>query len=184
MAILTFTADELRDVRLQAGKQFSVEDLSDTDIASMTINGSAVDYVLEKVTIGISQTILDAKIADGTLTQAEADAFGKARDGTATDVSNFINLALKPPQTLQFRRATVFRAAGLSIPIVKKVSSESGSQIETRLQDEKWADRQANLFTRADEEISRLRDAFPDDLFVTRAIGSRRYRFFGITTRG
>ena len=183
MAILTFTADELVNVRLQAGKQFSIEDLSDSDIASMTINGSAVDYVLEKVTQGITQEILDAKIADGTLTQVEADAFGKARDGTATDVSNFINLALKPPQTLQFRRATVFRAAGLSIPIVKRVVSENAAQIETRLQAEKWADRQSNLFTRADEEIERLRDVFPDDLFLTPKPFRNRLRTFAITTR-
>ena len=181
MAILDFTADELAQVRLQAGKQFSTDDLSDAEIASMTINGSAVDYVLEKVTQGITQTILDAKVADGTLTQAESDAFGKARDGTATDVANFINLALRPPQTLQFRRSIVFRSAGLAIPLLRKVLSESSSQVETRLQDEKWQDRQANLFTRADEEIRRLRDAFPDDLFTERAIGSRRYRYFAIT---
>ena len=78
MAILTFTADERAEVRMQVGKQFATDDLTDADIDSTTINGSAVDYVLEKVTQGITQEILDAKIADGTLTQTEARCLWKS----------------------------------------------------------------------------------------------------------
>ena len=148
MAILTFTDDERAEVRMQVGKQFATDDLTDADIDSTTINGSAVDYVLEKVTQGITQEILDAKIADGTLTQEEANAFGKARDGTATDVADFINITLKPPQSLQFRRSIIYRGAGLAIPIMRKTESEGSAQIQTRLQPEKWQDRQASLFAK------------------------------------
>ena len=40
MAILTFTDDERAEVRMQVGKQFKTDDLTDADIDSTTINGS------------------------------------------------------------------------------------------------------------------------------------------------
>ena len=44
------------------------------------------------------------RLAPDVLTQEESDAFGKVRDETELDITNFINLALRTPQVGQFRR--------------------------------------------------------------------------------
>ena len=93
-------------------------------------------------------------------------------------------ITLKPPQSLQFRRSIIYRGAGLAIPIMRKTESEGSAQIQTRLQPERWQDRQASLFARADEEIQRLRNTFPDDLFFTpKPFGVSRFKMFAVTSR-
>ena len=104
---------------------------------------------------------LAAEVAAGALTQAQADAFGKVRDETELDVTNFINQALRPPQVGQFRRAIIYRSAGLGVPLVTQLIRETGDVVVQQWEERKWRDLQANLFSLCDDEITRLRDAFP-----------------------
>lgn len=158
MATLALTDDELTEVRLQLGNRVTTTDLSDAQIRSQTVLGAASDYVLEKVREGLDLN----KLTDAERTIAE-----RIRDESADDIANFVNVLLKPPQRSQFRRAVIFRTAGMCAPLVSTLLSESAAGIAQRIQARPWEVIQANLFLRSDEEINLLRDAFPDDAFPT-----------------
>ena len=168
MAGFVFTTAEIGEVRLQMGKGLRFSDLETSEINSPTIRDSACDYVVQSVTKGITTAALDAAVASGSLTQAEADAFGKVRDETATDITHFINLALRPPQVGQFRRSIVYRASGLSVALLTRLQRERADVIEQTWEERGWREHQAYLFQQCDDEIRRLRDAFPNDLFRVR----------------
>ena len=101
------------------------------------------------------------------LTGAELDAAVRLRDETAEDVSGFINTVLKPPQRRQMRRSIIYRTAGLCAPVVERFQAEGFSGINQRQVPVPQSTLQRDLFTRCDEEIDRLRNAFPDDAFLS-----------------
>ena len=179
MAGFVFTDDELAEVKLQTGKTLRFSSLSSAEINSKTIRDAACDYVFETVTAGITEQTLAGEVSGGVLTQAEADAFGKARDETETDVTNFINQALRPPQAQQFRRAIIYRASGLSVALVTQLYRETVGPIEQWWEEHKWEERQAYLFRQCDDEIVRLRNAFPRDLFRIRPAGITLFALSG-----
>ena len=168
MAGFAFTDSEVVEVRLQVGKSLKFSQLTDTDINSKTVRDAACDYVIETVTKGITAQSLADEVSAGRLTQAEADAFGKVRDETELDVTNFINLALRTPQVGQFRRSIIYRSAGLSVPLVTQLLRETGDVVVQQWEERDPNKRQSNLFQLCDDEIVRLRDAFPEDLFRIR----------------
>ena len=168
MAGFTFTDGEIAEVKLQMGKSLRFDALTTDEINSKTVRDAACDYVIETVTRGITEQTLADEVSGGVLTQAEADAFGKARDETETDVTNFINQALKPPQAQQFRRSIIYRSAGLGVAVVTQLYRETVGPIEQWWEEHKWEDRQVYLFGLCDDEIVRLRKAFPQDLFRIR----------------
>lgn len=175
MATLALTSEEIVEVRLQLGNRITASDLTDAQITGKTTLGSASDYVLEKVRDGLD---LD-KLSDSERTIAE-----RLRDETADDIASFVNNVLKPPQVEQFRRSVIFRCAGMCAPLVSTVLSESAAGIAQRIQARPWEVLQASLFLRADEEITLLRNAFPDDAFPTVVEGAAKrgnYNFFAIT---
>ena len=178
MAGFTFTDVELAEVQLQMGKNLKFSRLTALEINAETVRGAACDYVVETVTKGITEGTLDGEVSAGRLTQAEADAFGKARDATELDVTNFIDLALRPPQAGQFRRAIIYRAAGLGVALETQLIRETGDVVVQQWEEHKWRDVQANLYGMCDDEIVRLREAFPDDLFRIR---SANITLFAIT---
>ena len=169
MAGFTFTEDEIAEVQLQMGKSLRFDGLTTAEINSKTVRDAACDYVVETVTKGITIESLAAEVSAGGLTQEQADAFGKVRDETELDVANFINLALRPPQVGQFRRATIYRSAGIGVSLVTQLHRETADVITQEWEKRSWVGQQSRLFGLCDDEIDRLRDAFPEDLFRIRA---------------
>ena len=153
MAMLTLTDDEKVEVRLQVGAWVTSTMLTDAMITAGTVLGTASDYVFEKVREGMN---LEA------LTSAERLIAERFADETDDDIANFINTVLKPPQRQQMRRAVVFYSAGLCVPLVARVLREGAAGIDT---ERTILRTQSELFTLADAEINRLREAFPDDAF-------------------
>ena len=170
MAGFTFTSDEVAEVKMQMGKSLRFDALTTDEINAKTIRDAACDYVIETVTKGITKQSLADEVSAGVLTQAEADAFGKVRDETELDVTNFINLVLRTPQVGQFRRAIIYRAAGLGVALVTQLEREQADVVQQTWEKRGWRSIQSNLFQMCDDEITRLRDAFPDDLFKIRRV--------------
>ena len=158
MAILQLTDEELAEVRLHLGAKLTVDDLSDDQIKSSSILQSATDYVFERV-----REDLDLDL----LTETERGVAERLRDQTAEDIVTFINTVLTPPQQGQMRRAVIFRTAGLCAPVVSRYESVEFVDVSQRRAVSKAEDVQASLFERCDEEIDRLRNAFPDDAFLS-----------------
>ena len=168
MAGFVFTDDEIAEVQMQMGKSLRYDALTTDEINSKTVRDAACDYVIETITKGITAESLASEVSAGVLTQAEADAFGKVRDETELDVTNFINLALRTPQVGQFRRAIIYRSAGLGVALVTQLEREQADVVQQTWEKRGWRDVQAHLFLMCNDEIDRLRDAFPEDLFRIR----------------
>ena len=156
MAILTLTDSDLNQVRLLVGNRVTDDLLSNEQIRSDSILGMATDYVYERVREGLDLTLLDA--ADVTLAT-------RLYDTNPDDVDSFVSIVLKPPQPAQFKRAVISYSAGLCTPIVQQVKQETKGSIQQSIEIQDWQDKQANFFQRANEEIERLRGAFPNDAF-------------------
>lgn len=167
MASLVLTDSEVIEVRLQVGAAITIEQLSDIQITSTTTLGAASDYVFERVREGLDLS---------RLTQTERAIAERFRDETPDDIASFVNEVLKPPQVSQFRRAVIFRTAGLCAPLVDRVHSETAGDILERVEVRPFLGMQNVLFQRADEEIARLREAFQDDAFTR-----PRWSFFKVT---
>lgn len=155
---LVLTADEIVSVRLQLGAYVTVDELSSEQITDENMLGAATDYVFERV-----REFLDID----TLTEAERLITERVRDDTAENIDNFITVVLKPPQRKQFRRAVVFQTAGLCAPAVRRVESANFSGISQRSLQLTTDALQNRLFANAESEIYRLRNAFPDDAFLS-----------------
>ena len=153
MATLTLTDEEVAEVSLLIGAS---NPLSAEQIRSNVILGTASDYVFEEIRKGMNVE---------ALTPSERAIAERFADETEDDIANFVNVVLKPPQRSQMRRAVMYRCAGLCVPIVQQLSSESAGGISQRLTIQQWEIKQAGFFQRADEEITRLNEAFPDDAF-------------------
>lgn len=170
MATLTLTTEEIIQVRLLMGARFTANDLSDDQIRSQVVLGACSDYVFEKVREGLDFD---------KLTDTERAIAERFRDETEDDIANFVNQVLKPPQVAAFRRAVMYRCAGVSVRLVKHVTSEDASDIRQEIQEQKIAEMETNLFQMSDNDILLIRKSFPDDAFpdVTR----RKYKFFAVT---
>lgn len=165
MATLTLSDAEIVSIRREISLGITHDQVPDDAITDDLILGSATSYVLERVKEHM-QTSGDAYDA---LSDAAKAAITAALNRDAADdpdeIAGFINNALTAPQRQQFRRGVLFRVAGLLIPKVSQILSESAGSISQRFQNVQWEVRQVNLFERVDEEIVAIRNAFPDDIF-------------------
>ena len=159
MSIFILTNAEVTEVRTQVGAYLTTDDITDAQIKAESILGAAADYVYERVLDSIDPS----KVA--SLPSDEQAAVTRARDATAEDVTTFINTVLKPPQQAMFRRAIVYRTAGLCVPIVRKVTAETAGVVTQSIANEDAGTRQQSLFDACDRDIDLLRNAFPDDIF-------------------
>lgn len=190
MATLTLSDAQVIEVRLLLGSHLTTDDVSDEQIRSQVILGAASDYVFEKIREGMDIASLPAN--EQTIARRFADE-------TDDDITNFINVVLKPPQRGQMERAVMYRCAGLCVPIVSnaatggvnisrsaaqaaQVIAENAGGIGHRFQPQSEATQeviarqisrrtftpQEDFFQRADEELVRLNQAFPDDAFKSR----------------
>ena len=167
MATLALTKEEIRSTRLQFSHRLTETDIPDGIIADNLMVSSATDYVYENVLRDIDVSALPS----------DEMAFAeRIRDATDDNFIGFLDNVLKPPQDSQFRRAVIFRLAGLLVPTIKQVIAESGSDISQRFQTHEWEIVQASLFLRSDEEIELLRNAFPDDAFPDDAGAVRSFK--------
>lgn len=153
MATLAITGEETKEVRMQVGTWVKEDVLTDAQIQSKTVLGTASDYVFEKIRNGMN---LDAFSAADRLI---AERF---YDETDDDIVNFVEQVLKPPQREQMRRAVIYYSAGLCVPIVPKQIREGAIGVTTEVE---LLQTQQNLFDLADEQIDNLRNAFPTDAF-------------------
>ena len=157
-------SSEIVSVRRQIHAALTATDVPDTVITDTLPVGSAFDYVFEQI---INALNINAIGADGQplFTDDEKALIQRTRDESADNFASFNNTVLKPPQRAQFRRAVLFRLAGLLVPTVRQLLSESGGSISQSFTSVAWDDRQASLFTFADDEILRIYKAFPNDAF-------------------
>ena len=169
---LTLTTNELAEIRLLVGARVTSFELTDAQIQSDIVLGTATDFVYESVRKDIDLTKLDA---------TQAAAATRVYDDTEDDVDAFVSDVLKPPQNNQFRRAVFFYGAGLCIPMVQQIESESAGTITQKLQTQQWQQKQANYFARSNDEINKIRDAFPDDAFQSSAAQAPKINFFTLT---
>jgi len=165
MAALQLDTTEIISVRREIALNLTEVEVPDDAITDTLILGSATDFVFERVreNMQISGDAFDS-LSDSAKT-AITSALSRDTAGD-NEITGFINNALAPPQQQQFRRAVMFRLAGLLIPKVSQVLSESAGSIAQRFQNVQWEVRQLSLFARVEEEIVFIRNAFPDDIFV------------------
>lgn len=189
MPKLSLTPAEVAEVRAQLGAHLTTSDLSDATIGLESTVGAATDYVLEKVREDMELEKIDS-VSERTIAT-------RTHDSSDDNLSGFLSSVLKPPQPAQFRRAVVYRTAGLCAPLLSPVLSESVGGISIRRQVKVWETMQAQLFLRCDEEIARLRGAFEDDAFVVprvpdaetdmeeteRTFHNENWKLFGIIKR-
>ncbi len=162
MANMTFTDAEVAEVRFHTGSGGrDPNKLTDDAIKSDSVLGSACDYVYEQVLNGID---LDA------LTTAERDIVDRDADDVEDDITAFINTVLKPPQRKQFRRAIVYRSAGILVQSLDDVEYVGAVGITDRLAKKDWRHVQTGLYGLSEDEIRRLRNAFHDDAFPSKNI--------------
>ena len=160
MSIFALTDDEVVEVRFLLGAHLSTNDITDAQIKYESTLGAAADYVYERILDSVDVTKIPG------LSATEQAALTRARDATAESVTTFINNVLKPPQVNQFRRAIVYRCAGILTGAIRQVTSETAGSIAQRVIVETAADQQARLYKMCDEEISLVRNTFPNDVFT------------------
>lgn len=156
MATTTLTSTEIISVRRQISLRLTPSELSDDEINDPHTIESACDYVFEEVIRDIDLT---------KLTDAERLIAERVRDETSEDLAMFESDVLKPPQRRQFRRAIVYHIAGLIAPTVPLTLSEAAGGISQNFLSQQIEQKQLYLFSQADLEIQRLRNAFPNDAF-------------------
>ena len=172
MGILNLTDSDVNQVRFLVGNRVTDDLLSNDDIRSDSVLGMATDYVYEKVREGVDFSALDA---------TQSAVAERLYDDNPDDVDSFVSIVLKPPQPGQFRRAVIVYTAGLCLPVVQQIRQETKGGIQQSIDIADWTEKQANFFERADQEIQRLRAAFPTDAFPTSGRRPLR-RYFAITS--
>ena len=138
MADITLTESEYNQVRSRIHTSLTIENFPNAKVSEDLVLNSACDYVFEELVQGLANR-------PSTLAELVAKFDG--------------------PQEQQFRRAILFRLAGLIIPDLPQLLSQSAGPVTQRYQSQQWEVKQASLFLRADEEIERLRNAYDDDDF-------------------
>ena len=158
MATLSLTTDDCIQVRLQLGTHVDEQTLSNDQIRTQTILGNASDYVFEKIRNGMDIQALPE--ADRLI----AERFADEQDD---DITNFINVVLKPPQRQQMRNAVICYCAGLCVPIVERLRMERAGDVTHQIATD-YDVQQAKLFRLADDNIGRLLRVFKNDAFAKR----------------
>ena len=141
---------------------------------SDAVFGEAVDYVYESCRENIDLS---------KLTQAERVIAEREHDDTADDIDMFVSRVLKPPQRKQFKRAVMYRMAGTLVAMT--ISQEAYTALGEPMQygrKNSWSDLRDQYWQQADDNIARLRDAFPDDAFPSKVDNAlAKYRTFALT---
>ena len=151
--MLTLTDAEKSEVRMLTGKWTTEADLTDTDIDTESILGEASDYVMDQVT-----TDIDISKISG---YSDIDVLRR------TAINTFITL-LDAVQRRCFRRAVVFRAAGIAVELLAPVFVEGSNAIVTQRREvPKWQDLQVSHFAKSDRQIARIKSIYPDDAYLT-----------------
>lgn len=150
MSYLQFNDNDAMQIRLNLGESITEENLSGFDIASSTINGEAHDYVF-------NQSFLNVDIS--TFPMSQPIALGTA---TSEQIESFLSSALNAKQLDLFKRAMIFRAAGLCAYIIDRIAAENVLVVRTTIQTRANQEVQKELFDRCDSAIVRLRDLFPE----------------------
>ena len=157
MAFYNLTDSDVAEVRLQLGRRVTNEIVSDSQVRSETILGAAADFVFQRILEDLNINVLTAEQRTVVLA---------LREETEDSVTNFINTVLKAPQRSQLRRAIIYRAAGILVPIADAALSESAGGLAQRHAAQAWETRQSALWQLCQDEIALIQNAFPDDAFL------------------
>ena len=166
----TLSDSDIEQVRFQLGANLSNDDIGNKQILSETVQGSAVDYVYAQTVEGLEYE---------QLTIAQKAIMDVLNNGTSEDITNFISGVLLLRQRKAFARAIVFRTAGNCVSIVKVVAAQVVAGISQRQQITTKDDFRKSLYDKADEEISFIRDSFPDAIPDEKA--RTKFRLFDIS---
>lgn len=161
MAKLQLTDDEIKEVRALVGITISDQELPDETITMEVFLGAASDYVYET----ILNRIDTSSQAYAQLDQDERDLITRTRDEAAEDIANFVNVVLKPPQRLQFRRAIMTRTAGVLSESFSHHVREDVIGISTSFDRKDFEKHRDFLFDQCEKEIHRIGTAFVNDIF-------------------
>ena len=148
-------------------------DLREYNVRSDVLFGEALDYVYEKCRENIDLS---------KLTDAERMIAERSEDETPDDIEMFIDSVLKPPQRKQFKRAVKYRAAGIAVGMTISQEAFSGTGEPFTYGKNDWEKLRDQYWQQADDNIARLRDAFPDDAFPSKVENAlAKYRTFALT---
>lgn len=154
--MFTPTAAELNEVRMSIHTRLKVSDLSDEQIQSSLILGSAVDYVIGELLDDIDLSVFD---------DTKRATFLMVKDGMASSLTSFESTCLEGAQREMFRRAVIYRAAANAYPMVKVTDQEVRFDLTNRYDMMDPEDKHAWLMEQVDWNIIRLRNLFPEDAY-------------------
>ena len=158
----TLTDDELKEIRYHVGNRVSDTDLPDEVINSQSVLGASLDFVLSMIRKSIDMTKLPDLSAD------ERDALVHLPDEGPQDIARFVNIVLKGPQQRQFRRAVIYRCAGIALTAIARSTGDSFTGFSTRVAQTPLQFQQQHLFLLSATEVVLIREQFPDDVFLDR----------------
>ena len=150
------TADELNEVRMGIHTRLKPKDLSDEQIKSSMILGSAVDYVLGELLDDIDLSVFD---------ETKRQTFLMVKDGMASSLTSFESTCLEGAQVQMFRRAVIYRATANAYPMVKVTDQEVAFDLTKRYDLPDQKDKLTWLMEQVDLNIIRLRNLFPTDAY-------------------
>lgn len=154
---MELTAAEKNQVRMSVHTTLEATDLSDTQIESSLILGSAVDYVVGEILRNINLS---------AFTDTQQRAFLAIKDGTTASLTAFENTCLVGAQQGMFRRAVVYRAAANAYPMVKITGTERAFDLTNQYDLMKPEAKLAWLQEQSDFNILNLKNLFQDDAYI------------------
>ena len=180
MGVLTLTSGEYDNIRLLMGAETTEADLTDDQITH-AILGQASSYVFLRVTKDVDvgyvrdnlNTPMDlSRLPAGPTTEDRLKLYGDEYYASVTilrsiDVNWFIEDAMTSSQREAFRRAVVYRAAGLAMSVLKPqvLVEDADAGVSVRRSDKGWSEVQAGLFAGAEEAIDLVLELYPNDAF-------------------
>ena len=153
----TLTEQEYSDVRLQIHANLQPDQLSDVQIGSDSMRGACG---------GVCAIAVPHIVDPEKLTTAQKRVIAALVDGTTDDPTEFIGTVLKSRQQKMFRRAVVFRTAGMCVPVVRTLTAEETGVVGQRMAVQMPDDKRADLFALAEAEIVLLHNVYGDDAFL------------------
>ena len=183
---LTLNSGDHDTIRLLTGVETTATDLTDAQIESDAILGVASTYVFLLVTarvdVGYIGDNLNMPVPDGDLpTNGETGLelttpeerlaeYKRLYYSTVTrvrnlSVDNFIRDAMSMAQRDTFRRAVLYRAAGLAMSVIKPqvLVEDAEAVVSVRRSDKSWSEVQTELFAVVEELIDAVLDFYPSE---------------------
>lgn len=129
------------------------------DLIATSVDGSSVVGLASPLTRNILRSLTAEEFLYTDVGQTAIDArISASEEGFTADTKTAISTLLTAIQKRQFRRAVIYRSAGLIVPILRQRLSENTGGFSERMNAVSWETKQLSLFVRAEEEVERFGD--------------------------